>query len=404
MHEFRAVYPTRFIAAVAILPFASGESPLQHYNTVLCADVLQRDADIVLTFSNERALQLSSSLPTSSAGGSTKAAPSSAPASSAASFRRSANGGDRGGTGSSRGASTQEKGKGKATVAGVGMDYLNFGIGEAIAGALLPATDDSGRNRAGKRGDLWDLCAAVCPAPTWKFVEVHHAAHSAAGHAVVPNLKLALQKAKATATVPKKKKQAPPSSTLLSSARRDGSSSSSSSSSSFNGISSAFQAAGNSLVEAMLDNIPIYTRPTAYHANPSADADAHHYQHPRRQRPIQTIASQLIFRGGCGPRTDAESAKLAAKLRKTLRAPSWSPFPCDLRHDIGTAASAWGSATLVANRTSVADPLQHALTRAREMFEVKAFWHWYQQCGMEEGAMLAAFENVGCVVEAYSTV
>ena len=461
VRELRDAYPTRFIAAVAILPFASGESPLQHYNTVLCADVLQRDADIILTFSNDQALELSLSNHATQTNSSSTASSVQTGGGGGSSISSSSGGGGGGGGG-------KGKGQRQAVAAGVvgGLHNMNLGIAAAIAGALLPVTDDSGRNHAGKRGDLWELCAAVCPAPTWKFVEVHHAAHSAAARAVVAHMRMPRQHsaftgkralvpstsapsapapapapapalASASAPAPSRPlsgrgagrsggdvgagsrvrgrggvgrtskttrsgKAKPPRAPAASSNSGHTRGKSSSSSSSLV-ASSRFQAAGNALVVGMLDKLPIYTRVSSSARNPGAH---HRNEHDalQQQQPVQTIASQLLFRGGCGPRTETESTKLAAKLRKTLRAPAWSPFPCDMRHDIGDAAAAWGSATLVANRTSVAAPLQHALTRAKQMHAVKAYWHWYQQFGMEEDTLLAAFENVGNVVEAYTAV
>jgi hypothetical protein len=40
--QLRSEYPTQFLGAVAILPFTGGEAPTQHYNTILCVDVLQK--------------------------------------------------------------------------------------------------------------------------------------------------------------------------------------------------------------------------------------------------------------------------------------------------------------------------------------------------------------------------
>jgi hypothetical protein len=62
------------------------------------------------------------------------------------------------------------------------------------------------------------------------------------------------------------------------------------------------------------------------------------------------------------------------------------------------------SATLVANRTSVVDPLQHALSRGKTMFAARAFWHWYLQHGMEEDTLIDAFESIEMVVANYVTV
>lgn len=53
MQALRAAYPLHFLAAVAVAAHASGEVPLQHYNTTLCAAVQQRTCDAVLLFNND---------------------------------------------------------------------------------------------------------------------------------------------------------------------------------------------------------------------------------------------------------------------------------------------------------------------------------------------------------------
>lgn len=56
IENLRAACPVRFIATVSVAPFSDGETPVQSYNTVLCASVLQRHADIVMLFSNDALL------------------------------------------------------------------------------------------------------------------------------------------------------------------------------------------------------------------------------------------------------------------------------------------------------------------------------------------------------------
>jgi hypothetical protein len=130
---------------------------------------------MVLTFGNDEVLALT--------------------AGSSSSSSSNSGGGGGGGGGSSGGSSTNTQvgglgGRlvvgGGAAAATAGMAKLNGKIAAALGGALLPVVAEySGRNQSGQRVDLWEICTAVCPAPAWKFVEVHHAAPPGVGAAVL---------------------------------------------------------------------------------------------------------------------------------------------------------------------------------------------------------------------------
>ena len=66
----REEYPLAYILSVAVAPFHTGETPLQHYNSLLCLSWLQKYTDGVLLFSNDNVLttlQKISKLPSSKA-------------------------------------------------------------------------------------------------------------------------------------------------------------------------------------------------------------------------------------------------------------------------------------------------------------------------------------------------
>ncbi|KAI8614358.1 Tubulin/FtsZ family, GTPase domain-containing protein [Chytriomyces sp. MP71] len=51
--DIRDEYPKRFLWNCAISPFASGETALQHYNSLLSLSTLQRNSDLISLFSND---------------------------------------------------------------------------------------------------------------------------------------------------------------------------------------------------------------------------------------------------------------------------------------------------------------------------------------------------------------
>ncbi len=52
----REEYPLAHLLSVSVAPFNEGETPLQHYNTVLCLSWLQTYSDAVLLFQNDSVL------------------------------------------------------------------------------------------------------------------------------------------------------------------------------------------------------------------------------------------------------------------------------------------------------------------------------------------------------------
>ena len=57
MEQLRDDYPLAYILSVAVAPFGLGETPLQHYNTLLCLSWQQTYSDAVLLFQNDYVLQ-----------------------------------------------------------------------------------------------------------------------------------------------------------------------------------------------------------------------------------------------------------------------------------------------------------------------------------------------------------
>lgn len=53
----RADYPLPYIITATVTPFGSGETPLQHLNSLLCLSWLQSFTDAVLLFGNDAVLE-----------------------------------------------------------------------------------------------------------------------------------------------------------------------------------------------------------------------------------------------------------------------------------------------------------------------------------------------------------
>lgn len=56
VEQLREEYPLAYILSLAVAPFHTGETPLQHYNSLLCLLWLQRYTDGIFLFSNDNVL------------------------------------------------------------------------------------------------------------------------------------------------------------------------------------------------------------------------------------------------------------------------------------------------------------------------------------------------------------
>jgi len=142
VQHLRALHPKKFIASVAVAPFATGQGALTHYNTVLCTDAPQCFADVVFLYENDKVLEASQQR----LRGDAKAGRTATPPPGAR----------------------------------VGLEALNETIGSSMAGVFVPVAGDGGHNQASQNIDLWELSASVCPAPDWKFVELYHVSSAVA--------------------------------------------------------------------------------------------------------------------------------------------------------------------------------------------------------------------------------
>ena len=132
--RIRDAYPRHTLMSVSVLPFRHGETPLQHYNTVLALSTLYRQCDAVMLFDNDTVMELL------------------------------------------MGVATRSGSSGKGVV-GLPFAVLNSYIADCLCDVLLPA------NTAGQSGggggsayhslsSLPSLLATLCPLPSHKLLDV----------------------------------------------------------------------------------------------------------------------------------------------------------------------------------------------------------------------------------------
>ncbi|XP_053117091.1 tubulin beta-1 chain-like isoform X4 [Hemicordylus capensis] len=126
----REEYPTGHILSVSVVPHQAGESPLQHYNSLLCLSWLQRYADGILLFPNDEVLKQASVLQ-----------------------RRDA-----------PEASSQ-----------VSSSAMNAYIASCLAGLLHPLKLFTTQSGISMGMEPWELLRSVCPMPALKFLHTAQA-------------------------------------------------------------------------------------------------------------------------------------------------------------------------------------------------------------------------------------
>mmetsp|Transcript_36169 Transcript_36169/g.58448 ORF Transcript_36169/g.58448 Transcript_36169/m.58448 type:complete len:445 (+) Transcript_36169:97-1431(+) len=130
MEDIRHKYPRQYIVSVAVAPFLMGDTPLQHYNSMLSLSWLQKYADCIMLFQNDEVSKTVSKMCSSVGPGSTKAS---------------------------------EKGPPRTT-----MQDMNQYIASCLAGVLFPVKE-GGHYRP---PDIGNLTTNVCPMQSCKFIEL----------------------------------------------------------------------------------------------------------------------------------------------------------------------------------------------------------------------------------------
>lgn len=119
-------------------------------------------------------------------------------------------------------------------------------------------------------------------------------------------------------------------------------------------------------------------------------------------KPIVTLASQILLRGGSHGTHAPWSPKIGRRLFDFGNPAPWNML-CDTRvRESSVDALGTRSITCVANRSHVAAMLRRIHNKAGDMFSAGAWVHWYEQAGLEKADWLESFGNAQKVVEAYS--
>lgn len=124
----RTEFPLQYILSCAILPYSSGESPLQNYNNLLTISSLQKYADGVLMLPNDAFLPFTA----------------------------------------------VHKNSGSTTNAQCSLKDVNKEMSLALAGLLYPTDTWTSTNGYNLGTEPWRLLQQVCPLQSLKFISVAH--------------------------------------------------------------------------------------------------------------------------------------------------------------------------------------------------------------------------------------
>uniref|UniRef100_A0A8C5MRH1 Tubulin/FtsZ GTPase domain-containing protein n=1 Tax=Leptobrachium leishanense TaxID=445787 RepID=A0A8C5MRH1_9ANUR len=126
--EIRQTYPAGHILSVAVAPHQSGETPLQHYNSLLCLAWLQRFADGVLIFQNDDVMCQAAAL-------------------------------------------TDKKSPAvSGTPTAVSLSAMNSHIASCLAGLLYPVYSLKTSSSVSVGPEPWELLRSLCPMSSLKFL------------------------------------------------------------------------------------------------------------------------------------------------------------------------------------------------------------------------------------------
>ncbi|XP_034776655.2 uncharacterized protein LOC117394755 isoform X3 [Acipenser ruthenus] len=277
--EIREAYPVGHILSVSVAPHQAGESPLQHYNTLLCLAALQRSADGVLLFHNDEALSRVLSL-------------------------------------QSRSPSSLSSPQAQAS-----LSSMNSHIASCLAGLLYPVHNLT-TPRISLGLEPWELLRSVSPVPATKFL------HTTQAHTR---------------------------STVL----------------------------WDSLAASTLQMLP---------------------RHSPSGNPHYSSAVLAVARGDQCNSFLSSLDPVLRRLRHGHRCAAWNPFPIDYwtdPQDVVSPSPSSRSLTVCSNHSSVTDLLQRVGERAHDMFQARAYLHWYHRYGCEDQDFLQAFDTLRTVTEEY---
>ncbi|XP_072031063.1 tubulin delta chain-like [Amphiura filiformis] len=271
----RDEYPLAYILSAVVAPWTSGESPLQHYNSLFSLSWLQRYSDGVLMFSNDEILHRLSGL--------------------------NVNKRDR-------------------ETANVTIDDMNKYIAESLAGVMLPVNSLTPKSGVCIGNEPWEMLRSVCPMPAYKFVQIGHTSKS------------------------------------------------------------------DVTWEALAS--------THTHKLCRYDTDGN---------PFSSISTLAVVRGDSTGTFPRSIKSVESKITSAYNCVKWNPFPVDFWISSRNINSHPGtsSITVCANSSSIVEYTESVFKRAQDMFQAKAYLHWYQRYGCDETTFLESFETLNGVINEY---
>lgn len=277
LEGIRDEYPLAYILSVVVAPWTSGESPLQHYNSLFSLSWLQRYSDGVLMFSNDEILHILSGL------------------------------------------HINKRDKENSTVT---VDDMNKYIAESLAGFMQPVSNQTPKSGVCIGNEPWEMLRSVCPMPAHKFVHIAHTSKS--------------------------------------------------------------KSTWEALASTHVHRLRRYDR----------DGCA-----------FSSLGNLAVIRGDYNGTFGRSVKAVESKLRSAYNCVKWNPFPIDFWTGSKSLNGVPGcsSLTVCANNSTIVEHAQSVLQRSQDMFQAKAYLHWYQRYGCDETSFSEAFETLESVINDYNT-
>ncbi|XP_063955431.1 tubulin delta chain-like isoform X1 [Lytechinus pictus] len=126
------------------------------------------------------------------------------------------------------------------------------------------------------------------------------------------------------------------------------------------------------------------------------DTDGQHYS---------SLASLVAVRGDPTSTFMTSLSVIERKLKAALGFVEWNPFPIDfwIGKQQGVLPKDTSSMTMCVNTSRIVSMMQRVQSRARSMYDARAFLHWYQRYSCDETEFEEAFATVNQVIRDYES-
>lgn len=100
----------------------------------------------------------------------------------------------------------------------------------------------------------------------------------------------------------------------------------------------------------------------------------------------------------------SNTASIEKRLRQAYNTVAWNPFPIDFWWSLEPHLRERKVVSVLANSAAVGGYLKHTVDRARLMHKERAYLHWFERYGCEQGMFEDAFEAVETVIGNYNSL